>query len=333
MNNGTIQITEYKINHHHYFDQLNRNWFKKHFGINPEPIDEFVLMQPEKAILEHGGKIWIGLWANQLAGTVAIKKVDDQTYELTKMAVQEEFRSKGIGLALLKAAIRKARGMEASRLILYSHSSLQAAIHLYRKLGFREIQLEPGTYSHLRCNIKMELLLDNVSVVLANPDHASDIAAIGKESFRDSFRRFFLNQDELSEYVDFTYDIEKIRQSLGWPNNIFFVTLYNSVPIGFAKMKKLSNRLNLPGSRPTELQKIYLLKKYQGLGAGDLLINTIFQKVQEWNADYLWLDVLEGNDQAICLYQKKGFCKRGEHFFKIGTQTFKYDVMIRSMII
>src|SRR5580704_19608557 len=117
MNNNSIRITEYEIHHQHYFDQLNRNWFKKHFGINPEPIDEFVLTQPEKAILEHGGKIWVALWENHLAGSVAIKKADHQTYELTKMAVQEEFRSKGIGMALLKAAIRKARSLGAHRII------------------------------------------------------------------------------------------------------------------------------------------------------------------------------------------------------------------------
>ena len=73
------------------------------------------------------------------------------------MAVDKSYRGIGAGRQLGEAAIRRARAMGATKLILYSETSLATAIILYRKLGFKEIPLEAGTYE--RANIKMELRL------------------------------------------------------------------------------------------------------------------------------------------------------------------------------
>ena len=40
------------------------------------------------------------------------------------------------------------------KLVLYSNTMLQSAIHLFRKYGFEEVELESGVYE--RANIKME---------------------------------------------------------------------------------------------------------------------------------------------------------------------------------
>ncbi|HMH24821.1 MAG TPA: GNAT family N-acetyltransferase [Puia sp.] len=172
MTTGPITIVEYEPAHQHYFEQLYRGWFTKHFGLAPEAVDEFVLTQPEAAVLGKGGAILMILYKDELAGTVALKKEDGregddpgsdgQTYEFTKMAIGEEYRGKGLGEALSKAAIGKARSLGARRIVLYTHNSLKAAISLYRKLGFAETPLEPGHYSSFRCDIKMELWLDQV---------------------------------------------------------------------------------------------------------------------------------------------------------------------------
>lgn len=155
-----VTILEYEPVHQPYFEQINRSWFTNHFGMAPEPIDEFVLTQPEEAILGHGGAILMASCEGRIAGTVALKKTAPFTFEFTKMGVQEEYRGKGIGEALSRAAIDKARSLGAERIILYSHSSLKPAVHLYRKLGFRDIPLEAGTYGPKRCDMKMELWLE-----------------------------------------------------------------------------------------------------------------------------------------------------------------------------
>jgi len=160
MQTETISIQDYEAADQPYFERLYREWFSAHFGVAPEPVDERVLRQPGKMILEKNGAILMLVCDSGPAGFVALKKADSYSYELTKMAIQEEFRGRGWGEALCRAAIDKARGLGAKRIILYSHSSLQTALRLYRKLGFVETPLEPGPYSSFRCDIKMEQWID-----------------------------------------------------------------------------------------------------------------------------------------------------------------------------
>jgi len=155
-----IKIIQYDPSHQVYFEQLHRTWFTEHFHMQPETSDEFLLTQPQKAILQLGGAILVAKIENTLAGTVALKKQDEEAYELLKMAVQKEYRGMGVGMELVKAAIRKAKFLGAKKIILYSHSSLHAAVCLYKKVGFSKIALESGTCNQFRCDVKMELTLD-----------------------------------------------------------------------------------------------------------------------------------------------------------------------------
>jgi|SRR5882724_2288769 len=165
MNTDLITILDFQPADQPCFEELYRVWFTKHFQVPPEHIDEFMLTQPEKAILERGGAIQVAFYADKRAGFVALKKEDGYSYELTKMVIREEYRGKGLGEALCRSAIGKAGSLDATRIVLYTHSSLKAAINLYRKLGFEEIPLETGHYSSFRCDIKMELCLDKLNHV------------------------------------------------------------------------------------------------------------------------------------------------------------------------
>ena len=157
MTTAMIKIVDYEPKHQPHFDRLNKAWIEKYFWL--EPIDEFVLGSPEEAILKAGGYIFMAMYGNDVAGTVALLKVDDTTYEFTKMAVDEGYRRKGIAEALSLAAISKARELRADNIILYSQTGLTAAILLYRKLGFEEVPLDAGVYK--RSDIKMQLQLNN----------------------------------------------------------------------------------------------------------------------------------------------------------------------------
>jgi aromatic-L-amino-acid decarboxylase len=156
MQPAKYKIIDYQPAHQPFFQKVYRDWFTAHFHVPPEPIDDLVLTQPETAILAKQGAILIATSEERLAGFVALKKFNQFTYELTKMAVLPDLRGKGLGEALCRAAIDRAKTLGAKCLILYSHSSLGPALHMYRKLGFKEVLLEKGLYSDFRCDIKME---------------------------------------------------------------------------------------------------------------------------------------------------------------------------------
>ncbi|MGC4037702.1 MAG: GNAT family N-acetyltransferase [Chitinophagaceae bacterium] len=146
-----IRIVDYQPRHQQQFEAMNRVWIEQLFVM--EPVDEWVLTNPDKAILETGGAILMAEYDGNIAGTVALRKVDDTTYEFTKMAVDSSFRRLGIAEALSYASFEKAKELGATTVILYSNTKNAAAIKLYEKIGFKHVAVEPGVYE--RANVKM----------------------------------------------------------------------------------------------------------------------------------------------------------------------------------
>jgi ribosomal protein S18 acetylase RimI-like enzyme len=149
-----IAIRKYMPADQPWFERLNRAWIEQYFQM--EPVDVMVLRDPEQFILDKGGKILMAVCDETVVGTVALKFVEDGVYEFTKMAVDDHYRGRGIGLALAEAALDVAHLLEAKRVILYSNTRLKPAIALYRKIGFKEV---PVDAVYKRSDIKMELSL------------------------------------------------------------------------------------------------------------------------------------------------------------------------------
>jgi ribosomal protein S18 acetylase RimI-like enzyme len=156
---SAIRIIDYRPEHQPYFEKFNRAWIEQLFEM--EPVDEWVLCNPDKAILELGGAILMAEYEGELAGTVGLRKVDDHTFEFTKMAVDEKFRRKGIAEAICYASFRKAAALGASQVILYSNTKNAGAIKLYEKIGFRHVEVESGVYK--RANVKMVIEINHFS--------------------------------------------------------------------------------------------------------------------------------------------------------------------------
>ncbi|HEX8040042.1 MAG TPA: GNAT family N-acetyltransferase [Chryseosolibacter sp.] len=149
-----IEIVDYRAEHQPWFEKFNRDWIEKYFAM--EPMDYKILQHPEEHIIRTGGSIFMASYDRELAGTVALKRSEARVFELTKMAVDEKFQGKKIGLALAEAAIARAKEADAEKVFLYSNTLLVPAVGLYRKLGFREVPVD-GPYK--RTNIKMELIV------------------------------------------------------------------------------------------------------------------------------------------------------------------------------
>ena len=76
-----------------------------------------------------------------ILGTVGVKRLADGIAEIKRLYVAPAGRGRGLGQALLESAIASAARLHYSRVRLDSHRpSMTAAIALYRKLGFAEIE-------------------------------------------------------------------------------------------------------------------------------------------------------------------------------------------------
>ncbi|MGM0944339.1 MAG: GNAT family N-acetyltransferase [Bacteroidota bacterium] len=152
---SAINIIPFREELKNEFKSINQEWVEALFSV--EPFDRAQLENPQATILDQGGCILFAEWAGEIVGTVGLSKMDDQRYELIKMGVKKSAQGKGIGLALGKAILKKARELGAKKVELYTHTKLEAALKIYRKLGF--VDSKEGQDKYCRCDLKMELTL------------------------------------------------------------------------------------------------------------------------------------------------------------------------------
>jgi ribosomal protein S18 acetylase RimI-like enzyme len=134
---------------------LNLEWLQKYFKV--EAKDALTLSNPQGEIIDKGGMIFYAQYNNQIVGTVSLLKIDEITFELSKMAVREGVQGLGIGNKLMEHCIEVAEQKGIKKLLLYSNRKLLPAIYLYKKYGFEEVALEAGVYE--RADIKMERII------------------------------------------------------------------------------------------------------------------------------------------------------------------------------
>lgn len=98
-------------------------------------------------------------YKDEPVGVCALCKMDDPEfdYELAKLAVDPCVRGKGIGVRLCEAAVNKARELGARKIFLESNTLLKPAVHIYKKMGFKELSEYQPAYD--RGDIQMELTI------------------------------------------------------------------------------------------------------------------------------------------------------------------------------
>tara|TARA_R110000796_G_scaffold88850_7_gene192144 strand:+ start:21207 stop:21671 length:465 start_codon:yes stop_codon:yes gene_type:complete len=151
-----VTIIPYESKYANDFKNLNIAWLEEYFYVEEKDIK--LLNDCENTILKNKGYIFFAKYNDDIVGCFSFILNEEHIYELGKMAVDQKFQGLKIGQELLKFAIDFAKKSDWSKIILYSSTKLQHALYLYKKYGFKEIELEKNL-PYARSDIKMELLL------------------------------------------------------------------------------------------------------------------------------------------------------------------------------
>ena len=138
------------------FYDINEEWISSMFTMEANDID--ILENPERLIIENDGYIWfVSDRELGIIGTVALIRIEDGVFELTKMGVRESARGRKAGEFLLAFVIQRAQELGLKTLYLLTNSKCEAAIHLYEKLGFQHDEEILARFSarYERCNVAM----------------------------------------------------------------------------------------------------------------------------------------------------------------------------------
>ena len=76
---------------------------------------------------------------NRAIGCVGIRKFENKIAELKRMYLKKNYRNQNLGKKLLQLALDEAKNLGYKKIRLDTIATMEAAIHLYRKTGFKEI--------------------------------------------------------------------------------------------------------------------------------------------------------------------------------------------------
>jgi len=157
-----VEIVKFTPELAKYFYSINAQWVSDMFVM--EELDEKVLSNPQKYIIDKGGQIWFAKHKGLgVIGACAVKNFGNKWFELTKMGVLESARGLKAGEALLKQVLADCNKADIDTLFLLTNHKCEAAIHLYEKNGFVHDQGIKEKFQGLyeRSDIFMKFMVNN----------------------------------------------------------------------------------------------------------------------------------------------------------------------------
>lgn len=152
---NTVQILNFEEKYKEDLKRLSYEWLEKYVSVEPE--DEKILNNPQGVVIDRGGYIFFAKCVEEIVGTVSLIRINENAFELAKLAVTERFQGSGIGNKLMSHCLNVAKQNGAKEVILFTNHVLTAAIRLYEKFNFEKIPLENNKY--IEADLKMKLQL------------------------------------------------------------------------------------------------------------------------------------------------------------------------------
>lgn len=92
----------------------------------------------------------------------------------------------------------------------------------------------------------------------------------------------------------------------------------NGQLVGYFKLNEHDAQTDIKTEESLELERIYVVKEFQGMQIGRLMLQKAIELAVEKGKRYIWLGVWEKNFNAIRFYQKYNFKKFATHSYFIG---------------
>jgi ribosomal protein S18 acetylase RimI-like enzyme len=170
--------------------------------------------------------------------------------------------------------------------------------------------------------------------ITIRPAHIGDgdiLRQLSIVTFTDTFAAFNTAED-MQLYIEKYFSHENLLEELADERNFFFIAYVREEPIGYLKLRLPLEKLPvLKGNNSIELERIYVLERWQGTGLGYRLMQFAFDYSRRRGFDTLWLGVWEKNEKAIRFYKKLGFEIFGQHEFTLGTDK-QNDFLMRKTL-
>ncbi|WP_025743523.1 GNAT family N-acetyltransferase [Aquimarina pacifica] len=169
-----------------------------------------------------------------------------------------------------------------------------------------------------------------LNFIRLNIEDLNELIKISITTYKNSFSKVN-TYENMQSYLDSSFDRDKLCKELNDTNSEFYFSKFNEETTGYFKINFGTSQTDLRETTGMELERIYIVEKFQGKKNGQAIMNYILEIARNRNIKYVWLGVWEKNTEAIRFYKKNGFRIVGNHPFKMGNEIQKDYIMKRTI--
>lgn len=169
--------------------------------------------------------------------------------------------------------------------------------------------------------------MDKFEIRKATFEDSELLLDIGKQTFFEKFKENN-SEENMLQYASEAYTFEKIASEVNNPNSQFYLASLNKQTVGYLKINFGEAQTELQDPEALELERIYVLKEFQGQKIGQLLFEKTLEIARLAKVNYVWLGVWEENSNAIKFYEKNGLKAFSKHVFMLGNDA-QTDIMMK----
>jgi len=151
-------------------------------------------------------------------------------------------------------------------------------------------------------------------------DAAASLGAMARQAFAETFAHLY-DAVPFEQFLEDTYGAGgSMERGLADPSIRWQVAAVGERPIGYAKLSELTAPAPDPLPGAMELQQIYVLSPWHGLGVADRLMHWALDAARSEGAPEIYLTVFDHNARAKRFYGRYGFSEVGRCTFKLGNR-------------
>ena len=156
------------------------------------------------------------------------------------------------------------------------------------------------------------------------------LQAIAKQTFTETFGSQNTAED-LAKFLNEEYDFDKLKAEVENPESFYYFYYFEDELAGYLKLNVGAAQTESDYPEALEIQRIYVLQKYQGKRIGLAMMQQALVIAEELKKPQVWLGVWENNFKAQAFYQKSGFKKVGSHDFILGNDKQTDYILLKTL--
>lgn len=156
------------------------------------------------------------------------------------------------------------------------------------------------------------------------------LQAIAKQTFTETFGSQNTAED-LAKFLNEEYDFDKLKAEVENPESFYYFYYFEDELAGYLKLNVGAAQTESDYPEALEIQRIYVLQKYQGKRIGLVMMQQALAIAEELKKPQVWLGVWENNFKAQAFYQKSGFKKVGSHDFILGDDRQTDHILLKTL--